>query len=373
MSTMRTSQDSNNPLGLDGIDFVEFASEAPNELHRLFLDFGFSRVARHMTRAIDLYVQNGISFLLNREAGSFGASFARHHGPSICSMGWRVKDAPSAAAEAVRRGGTLLTGDLERRGELVPAVRGVGGSLVYLVDGASQLGTESAGSSSRMFADDRRWEESGFVALERPDLVVEKGFLAIDHLTNNVEKGTMQRWADFYKRVFGFTEVRYFDIRGARTGLTSYALRSPCGKFCIPINEADEQKSQINEFIEEYGGAGIQHLAFLTDDILRSLAALEGAPISFLDIDDEYYEAVWSRVPGVKEDRAEIQRRNVLVDGDADGYLLQIFTKPLCGPIFIELIQRHNHLSFGEGNFGALFRSIERDQARRGVFREAAT
>jgi 4-hydroxyphenylpyruvate dioxygenase len=286
-------------------------------------------------------------------------------------MGWRVKDAATAAAEVARRGGTLVTGDLERRGEPVPAVRGVGGSLVYLVErtGSSAVGVGSPGS----FADVRHWEEVGFVALDRPDRVDDKGFLAIDHLTNNVEKGTMQRWADFYKDVFGFTEVRYFDIRGVRTGLTSYALRSPCGSFCIPINEADEQKSQINEFIEQYRGPGIQHLAFLTNDILGSLARLEGAPISFLDIDDDYYASVWSRVPGVSEDHTEIQRRKVLVDGDSDGYLLQIFTKPLCGPIFIELIQRKNHLSFGEGNFGALFRSIERDQARRGVFGTAST
>lgn len=172
----------------------------------------------------------------------------------------------------------------------------------------------------------------------------------------------------FYETVFGFREVRYFDIRGAKTGLTSFALRSPCGKFCIPINEADEAKSQINEFIEQYQGPGIQHLAFTTDDILGSLRALEGSRLSFLDIDDAYYEEVFTRVPHATEDHAEIRARNVLVDGDGDGCLLQIFTKPLCGPIFIELIQRKNHLSFGEGNFGALFRSIERDQARRGVF-----
>ena len=182
----------------------------------------------------------------------------------------------------------------------------------------------------------------------------------------------MKQWADFYKNVFGFTEVRYFDIRGAKTGLTSYALRSPDGSFCIPINEADEAKSQINEYLDEYKGPGIQHLAFLTDDILASLKKLEGTPISMLDIDDEYYAGIYDRCPTVSEDRDEIRRRNVLVDGDADGYLLQIFTKNLVGPIFIELIQRENHQSFGEGNFSALFRSIERDQGRRGVFGDTA-
>ena len=351
MSTATTD----NPLGLDGIEFIEFASPDPEALRQTFLAFGFSRVARHVTRAVDLYVQNDIRFLLNGEPGSAGASFARQHGPSIASMGWRVKDAPRAIDVARSRGASVVPGgDLERAdGTKVPAVRGVGGSLVYLVD---------------RYEEAKRWESLGFVALETPDLVAPKGFLAIDHLTNNVEKGTMARWKAFYETVFGFREVRYFDIRGAKTGLTSFALRSPCGKFCIPINEADEAKSQINEFIEQYRGPGIQHLAFTTDDILGSLRALEGSRLSFLDIDDAYYDEVFTRVPHVTEDHAEIRARNVLVDGDGDGYLLQIFTKPLCGPIFIELIQRKNHLSFGEGNFGALFRSIERDQARRGVF-----
>jgi 4-hydroxyphenylpyruvate dioxygenase len=235
----------------------------------------------------------------------------------------------------------------------VPAVFGIGDSLIYFVD--------------QPHAADK-WERLGFVALEQPVLSEGKGFSRIDHLTNNVEKGTMQQWASFYKDVFAFTEVRYFDIRGAKTGLTSYALRSPDGSFCIPINEADEQKSQINEYLDEYKGPGIQHLAFLTDDILASLRKLEGTPIDMLDIDDDYYASIYERVPGVSEDRAEIRRRNVLVDGDETGYLLQIFTKNLIGPIFVEIIQRKNHLSFGEGNFGALFRSIERDQAKRGVF-----
>jgi 4-hydroxyphenylpyruvate dioxygenase len=199
--------------------------------------------------------------------------------------------------------------------------------------------------------------------LDAPELVAPKGFLAIDHLTNNVEKGTMQAWADFYKHVFGFTEVRYFDIRGVKTGLTSYALRSPDGSFCIPINEGSEEKSQIEEYLREYRGPGIQHLAFLTDDLLASLDAMAGSDGQMLDIDDAYYAEVFERVPNVTEDHGRIRQHQVLVDG----YLLQIFTKNLVGPIFIELIQRKNHLSFGEGNFGALFRSIERDQERRGA------
>jgi 4-hydroxyphenylpyruvate dioxygenase len=341
-----------NPTGLRGIEFVEFTSPRPDELHRLFLAFGFSRTMRHRDRMVDLYEQNDIRFLLSREPVGCAADFARAHGPSIASMGWRFDQPGDAARAAIGRGATMtMAGDYLRRGEPLPAIVGIGDSLIYCVEprGGRKL-----------------YEDLGFVALDQPDLVTEKGFLAIDHLTNNVEKGTMGRWASFSKDVFGFTEVRYFDIRGAKTGLTSYALRSPDGSFCIPINEGTEAKSQINEYLEEYKGPGVQHLAFLTRDILASLRALEGTPIGFLDIDGDYYREVFDRVPRVKEDHAEIQRRNVLVDGDEQGYLLQIFTKNLIGPIFIELIQRENHLSFGEGNFGALFRSIERDQARRG-------
>ncbi len=347
-----------NPAGLDGIEFVEFVSPDPARLHALFTAFGFSRVMRHETRAIDLYRQGEINLLVNREAGTFAQSFSALHGPAISSMGWRVKNAGDALGAVTARGAkAATTSDLQRNGRPVPAVMGIGDSLIYLIDGYDGP-----------FED--RYARMGFVALETPDRVASKGFTLIDHLTNNVQKGTMKQWADYYKSVWGFTEVRYFDIRGVKTGLTSYALRSPCGHFCIPINEADEKKSQINEYLDEYKGPGIQHLAFLTSDLLASLDALKGSPIEFLDIDDDYYAEVFDRVPNVSEDHTRIRDHQVLVDGDDKGYLLQIFTKNLVGPIFIELIQRHNHLSFGEGNFGALFRSIERDQAKRGVFNE---
>ena len=342
-----------NPCGLYGIDFIEFVSPEPLKLDALFKAFGFSRVMQHQSRPVDLYRQGDMTLLVNRDPAGFAARFGKLHGPSICSMGWRVGDAAMALSAATSRGATADTGDHQASGRALPAVRGIGDSLIYFVEG---------------FARADHWANLGFIPLETPETVPGKGFTVLDHLTNNVEKGTMGRWASFYKDVFGFTEVRYFDIRGAKTGLTSYALRSPCGSFCIPINEADEAKSQINEYLREYNGPGIQHLAFLTEDLLGSLKALEGSPIEMLDMDDDYYASVFDRVPNVVEDKAEIRRRNVLVDGDAEGYLLQIFTKNLVGPIFIELIQRRNHLSFGEGNFGALFRSIERDQAKRGVF-----
>jgi 4-hydroxyphenylpyruvate dioxygenase len=348
---MMTHRD-DNPVGLRGLAFVELAAPDPDAIHRLLLAFGFSRTMRHAERAVELYEQGEIRILLDRAASGFAGRFTAAHGPCACALGWAVDDAAGAAAIATARGATARIGDLTRRdGSRVPAVAGVGDSLIYLVEPRDT------------------WTALGFVPLDRPDRVAAKGFTRIDHLTNNVPRGELARWAAFYREVFAFTDVRYFDIRGVKTGLHSFALRSPCGTFCIPINEGTDTGSQIDEYLEQYKGPGIQHLAFLTDDILGSLRALDGTPIDFLDIDDDYYREVFDRVPHVREDRGELARRAVLVDGDDDGYLLQIFTRNLIGPIFIELIQRHNHASFGEGNFGALFRSIERDQQRRGYLR----
>ncbi len=341
-----------NPCGLRGLAFLELAAPDPAAIHRLLLAFGFSRTMHHVARRVDLYEQGAIRLLLDRSPAGFSARFAAAHGPCISAMGLEVANATMALHAATERGGRLQDGDLQTAtGRPVPAIAGIGESLIYFLD------------------PDDSWTTLGFVPLDAPDRVPAKGFTAIDHLTNNVPRGELARWASFYRDVFGFTEVRYFDIRGAKTGLHSFAMRSPCGTFCIPINEGSETGSQIDEYLEEYRGPGIQHLAFLTDDILGSLKALEGTPIQFLDIDEDYYRDVFDRVPNVREDHAEIARRDVLVDGDAEGYLLQIFTKNLIGPIFIELIQRRNHASFGEGNFTALFRSIERDQQRRGYLR----
>lgn len=336
---------SSNPTGLKGILFVEFVSREPARLEAICRAFGLSRRQRHPSLAVDAWSDNQILFLLNTEPGSFAASFEAAHGPAICSMGWLVEDSTKALAAAVSGGAREYTGP---RIVDFPAIYGIGDSLIYLVDRADAV-------------------QTAFVAHPSPVIEASKGFLAIDHLTNNVHKGTMQTWASFYKSVFGFTEVRYFDIKGVKTGLTSYALRSPDGSFCIPINEGGDAKSQIEEYLREYNGPGIQHLAFLTHDLLGSLDAMDAGTIPVLDIDDAYYADIFKRVPNVQEDPERIRKHQVLVDGDDEGYLLQIFTKNLVGPIFIELIQRHNHLSFGEGNFGALFRSIERDQERRGV------
>ena len=343
----------NNPLELCGIDFVEFASPEPEKLKHLFLEFGFSLTSYHPEKQIELYTQNDIRFFLNRSPVSFANEFCKIHGPSICSMGWKFKNPKTAHQKALETGAKNASkSDFTLQNENILAISGIGGSLIYFMAETTTSQTLS---------------EMGFIPHPQPILKPNLGFLSIDHLTNNVEFGTMGLWSDFYKNIFGFTEVRYFDIKGVQTGLTSYALKSPCGSFCIPINEAKESNSQINEYLREYHGPGIQHLAFLTEDILSSLDHLKGSSISTLDIDEDYYKEVFTRVPRVTEDHARIQNHKVLVDGDENGYLLQIFTHNLIGPIFIEIIQRKNHYSFGEGNFKALFRSIERDQAKRGV------
>ncbi|MGM0558282.1 MAG: 4-hydroxyphenylpyruvate dioxygenase [Myxococcota bacterium] len=340
-----------NPLGLHGIDFVEFSSPNPGNLDEIFTALGFSLLKQHTDKAIDYYSQNDIHFFVNREDEGFAADFRDEHGPSICSMGFRVEDAQAAFDTAVSRGAKPVGDDVATDLDL-PAIWGIGDSLVYFVD---------------QWGEGETFIETRFDEHENPTDVESKGFLRIDHLTNNVYQGTKQEWANFYKDVFGFREIRFFDIKGKKTGLTSYALASPCGTFSLPINESSDEKSQIEEYLNEYGGPGIQHLALLTNDLLDSLDAMEGGPIDTLDIDSGYYEEVFDRVPNVVEDHDRIEHHDVLVDGDEDGYLLQIFTKNIIGPIFFELIQRKNHKSFGEGNFQALFESIERDQEKRGV------
>lgn len=345
---------SNNYCGLRGIEFIEFSAQDPGQLHNLFTAFGFSKTKQHNAMRIDLYEQGDIHFLVNTDNKSFASRFAKEHGPSVPSMGWRVENAKKAFEAALARGAKPASeSDYNgTNGEKIYAIKGIGDSLIYFID---SLRSEDC------------YKDLGFVPHKAPTKINGLGFLIVDHLTNNVPQGTMQEWSNFYKNVFGFTEVRYFDIRGAKTGLLSYALRSPDGSFCIPINEGTESKSQINEYLREYKGAGVQHIAFATNDIIDSISKLKGTVIETLDIDNEYYEEVFTRVPKVTEDHKRLQDLQILIDGDDEGYLLQIFTKNIIGPIFIEIIQRKNHHAFGEGNFGALFRSIERDQEKRGV------
>lgn len=341
----------NNPTGLKGIEFVEYCSKDPAYLHELFKAFGFSKLMISADGELDYYNQSDIHFIVNKKKNGHSFQFMSDHGPSISSMALRVEDANKAHAVAVEKGAKPAEGEYKINGKNVPAIYGIGDSLIYFVD---------------TFANKDFYQSLGFQDDPNKEVVEGKGFTRIDHLTNNVYKGTMEEWSNFYKNIFGFTEVRYFDIKGAKTGLVSYALQSPCKTFCIPINEGTDKKSQINEYLEEYNGPGIQHIAFLTDDIVKSLEALQDTKIQTLNIDDQYYEEVFDRVPNVTEDHATLKKLQILVDGDDEGYLLQIFTKNVIGPIFIEIIQRKNHHSFGEGNFGALFRSIEKDQEDRG-------
>lgn len=342
-----------NYCKIQGLDFLEFSSEDPKSMHELFLAFGFSRTMRHTEKKIDLYEQNQIFFLLNYEPASFGSDFYKAHGPCVSSMGWKSEDAKFSQKTAVERGAKNgeEKADYKIGGEKIPSVYGIGDSLIYFIEDHK---------------DKNRFEKMGFKKLEKPDMMPNLGFEFIDHLTNNVENGKMEYWANFYKDIFGFFEIRYFDIKGVKTGLVSYALRSPDGSFCIPINEGTDKKSQINEYLEEYKGAGVQHIALHTSNIIDSVARLQKEGVDTQDMDDEYYEEVFDRVPNVTEDRKKLQDHQILVDGDEEGYLLQIFTRNVIGPIFFEIIQRKNHHAFGEGNFGALFRSIEKDQQKRG-------
>jgi 4-hydroxyphenylpyruvate dioxygenase len=348
--------DRNNPLKLRGIEFTEYATPDSDFMEKAFLGFGFSKTKKMKGRDIEYFNQNDIHFLLNKEQVGFSKEFAKSHGPAICSMGWRVEDANFALTEAVKRGAKSAENATKKLP--YPTIYGIGDSLIYFIETFLEKGS----NKGLIYNTD-------FEPLAEPVFVDHKGFLAVDHLTNNVYQGTMHKWASFYKEVFGFTEVRYFDIKGIKTALISYALQSPCGKFCIPINEGKGNKdNQIDEYLNEYNGPGVQHLAFITDDLVGSLDKLNSSIIDTLNIVPEYYDEIFDRVPWVKEDKKRIKAHQILVDSQSENsYLLQIFTKNLFGPIFIEMIQRVDDKGFGEGNFSTLFKSIELNQIERGV------
>ncbi len=341
-----------NPMGTDGFEFVEYTAPDPEQLRALFSRMGFPASARHRSKNVTLHRQGDINFVINAEPEGFGQQFARAHGPSACAMAFRVKDAAAAFRRAVELGAKPVetrVGPMELR---IPAIQGIGGSHIYLVD---RYG-------------DRTIYDVDFVPAADPKAVRAAGLTVIDHLTHNVARGNMDKWAGFYERLFNFREIRYFDIEGKKTGLFSRAMTSPCGKIRIPINESQDDKSQIEEYIREYHGEGIQHIALFTDDIYASVDALRANGVEFQDTPDTYYEGIDARVDGHRESLARMQERRILIDGSAkDGILLQIFTKNVIGPIFFEIIQRKGNEGFGEGNFRALFESIELDQERRGV------
>jgi 4-hydroxyphenylpyruvate dioxygenase len=336
-----------NPIGLDGFAFVEFTGPDPEALAALFGKLGFTHVGNHRAKAIRHYCQGGINFLLNMEPGSHAAEFHQAHGPSAAAMGFRVADAGEALRLAVERGAVETRGDLD-----LPVLEGIGGSHLYLVDeaGAKRLFSEAF----------EQIADCGFGA----------GLHTLDHLTHNVNRGRMDHWAGFYERVFNFREIRYFDIEGKQTGLLSRAMTAPDDKIRIPLNESQDDYSQIAEYLKEYKGEGIQHLAFATDDIFATVDLLRANGIKFQDSPDTYYDMIDQRIPGHAHDVQAMRERRILIDGSpetGEGLLLQIFTENMVGPIFFEIIQRKGNEGFGEGNFKALFESIELDQMRRGV------
>lgn len=351
--------ENHNPAATDGFEFVEYTATDTRALEALFHQLGFEAVARHRSKDVLLYRQGNINFIINHEPHSFAQSFAAVHGPSCCAFAIRVKDAGRAYERALELGAEPVHGKLGPMELNIPAIRGIGRSVLYLVD---------------------RYHDSSiydidFVPIEgvepNPSGV---GLLEIDHLTHNVHHGRMDQWAAFYERLFNFKEIRYFDIQGQATGLKSRAMTSPCGKIRIPINEPSDDKSQIQEYLDAYHGEGIQHIALTSHDIYDSVARLRANGIELMDVPDSYYDMIEQRLPNHGEDLDKLRQHRILIDGNADhkaghghDLLLQIFTQTVIGPIFFEIIQRKGNQGFGEGNFRALFESIERDQIKRGV------
>ena len=346
-----------NPMGIDGFEFVEFASPEPEKLHSYFKMLGFAPVARHKTRKITNYRQGDCTFLINEDPNSFAADFAKQHGPSACGFAVRVnKLAEWVRVQALKNGAEQI-GDLElTKAVAAPVIKGIGGCMLYIVDRYDEKGT----------IHDPDWEWLPGAEM------MPKGFglTFIDHLTHNLYSGNMEKWADYYERLFNFREIRYFDIKGAKTGLLSKAMTAPDGMVRIPLNESKDPKSQINEYLDAYHGEGIQHIACFTDDIYKTVETMRAAGVQFLDTPETYFDVIDERVPNHGEDVPRLRKNRILIDADLETKkqkLLQIFTQNAVGPIFFEIIQRKGNEGFGEGNFQALFESIERDQMRRGV------
>jgi 4-hydroxyphenylpyruvate dioxygenase len=347
-----------NPLGTDGFEFVEYTAPNATELADLFERLGFTAVARHRSKNVTLYRQGDINFILNAEPNSQAERFSGIHGPSANAIAFRVQDAAKALNALVAGGAKSVesgAGPMELR---IPAIEGIGGSLIYLVD---RYG-------------DHTIYDVDFRAITGADPhPAGVGLTYIDHLTHNVEAGNMAKWCTFYETHFNFKEVRYFDIEGKLTALRSRAMTSPCGKIRIPINESADDQSQIAEYLHDHNGEGIQHIALGTDDIFATVTALRSRGLRFMDTPDTYYDMLDARIPAHGEDTHRLRDLQILLDGaptDGQGLLLQIFSDTVIGPIFFEIIQRKGNEGFGEGNFQALFESIELDQLRRGVLTE---
>ncbi len=351
-SQNQSKNPSENPVGLNGVEFIEFAGTDAGFFENLFVKFGFEQAASLPDKKIKLFTQNQVRFVLTTHPDTFAVDFSKKHGPGISATGFGVFNADQAFKTAVQRGAKPFQGSDSQKGALpFPAIYGIGESLIYFMDEKN---------SAKLYSD---------IFKVAPAKMSPKGLGldVVDHFTNNVPVGEMQKWCDFYTNVFNFRETRYFDIRGKQTGLISKVMRSPCNLFAVPINEPAGDKSQIQEYLDDYKGSGIQHLAMSTKNILGSFDQLHENKVDFLSAPPtSYYAMLKDRLPNVVENVDALQKRALLVDGDHEGYLIQIFTKNIIGPIFFEIIQRKNHLGFGEGNFQALFDAIERDQQERG-------
>ena len=353
-----------NPVGLDGFEFVEFCAPERGVLEPVFAVMGFTEIAQHRSKDVHLWRQGGINLIINYEPKSAAWYFAREHGPSACGMAFRVKDARKAYAYLLEKGAepvNVETGPMELR---IPAIRGIGGAILYLVD---RYEGGERGENLSIYDIDFEY----LPGVDRHP--VGAGFNTIDHLTHNVYGGRMKYWADYYESLFNFREIRFFDIKGEYTGLTSKALTAPDGKIRIPLNEEGEGgKGQIEEFLREFNGEGIQHIALICDDLVACWDRLKDLGVPFMTAPpNTYYEMLDGRLPGHGEDVNALQTRGILLDGTTEGgeprLLLQIFAEAQVGPVFFEFIQRKGDDGFGEGNFKALFESIERDQVARGV------
>ena len=355
-----------NPMGTDGFEFIEFAAPDPEAMGGLFERLGFKAIARHRHKNVLLFRQGEINFIVNAEPDSFAQRFARQHGPSICAIAFRVNDAKAAYERAIALGAWGYAAQAGP-GELnIPAIKGIGDSMIYFIDRWRGKAGARPGDIGNIGFYDVDFEPSAGAELNPAG----HGLVTIDHLTHNVHKGRMKEWAEFYERLFNFREIRYFDIEGQVTGVKSKAMTSPCGKIRIPINEEGTEKAgQIQEYLDRYHGEGIQHVALGSTDLCRTVDAMRAKGVKLLDTVDTYYELVERRIPGHGESVAELKKRKILVDGKAGALLLQIFTENQLGPIFFEFIQRKGDEVFGEGNFKALFESIELDQVRRGVLK----
>jgi 4-hydroxyphenylpyruvate dioxygenase len=356
-----------NPMGTAGFEFIEYAAPEPKAMGQLFERMGFRAIARHRHKNVILYRQGQINFIVNAEPDSFAQRFARLHGPSICAIAFRVQDAKAAHERAVSLGawsyaGTAGPGELN-----IPAIKGIGDSVIYFVDKwRGKNGAREGDLGNISFFDVDFEPLPGIAAADLSP--AGHGLTYIDHLTHNVYRGRMQEWAEFYERIFNFKEVRYFDIEGQATGVKSKAMTSPCGQIRIPINEEGNEKAgQIQEYLDRYKGEGIQHIALGSTNLYNTVDALQMAGVKLLETSDTYYELLPKRIANLQEDIEGLKQRNILVDGTNDELLLQIFSENQLGPVFFEFIQRKGNQGFGEGNFKALFETMELDQMRRGV------